>query len=171
MPTKMEFVNLAHIQVVESAANTLTFKKLETGISIVEKVAWLIHRISYYLTTVNATLFNGTGDSISVGLGSSNSITNVEDMSNPAILDLLTLIRQDLGAAASGVFQVLPWQHDFAELPGGGILIPPNPLYAFIQGGGLTAAMTARLRLWYTPVELKVDEYWQLVEMYRVISS
>lgn len=171
MANRLGFSNLAHIQVIESAANTLTFKKLETGIAVTEKIAWNLHRIEYYLTTVSAALFNATGDAVSLGLAASNSIVNVEDMSNPSLLDLLTIQRQDIGVAASGFFQDIPRVKDFAALPAGGLLIPPNPLFGFVVGNSLTGAMTVRLRLFYSPVELKVDEFWQLVEAYRVISS
>lgn len=167
----MEFTNVAHIVVTESAAATLTFKKLETGISVMEKVAWIIHRLEYYLPSVTSANFNGDSDALQGALCAANTLADLEDMSNPALLDMFFLRRIDLGVAASGTWFESPKVKDFAGFPGGGLLIPPNPLYAALKGTGTVAAMTMRLRIFYSPVTLKTEEFWQLVEAYRVISS
>ena len=66
-PVKDEFVNQAYISVTESALNTLTFAKLETGISIYEKVGWLICRMDYFVT-LQVGDFAVEGDTITFGL-------------------------------------------------------------------------------------------------------
>lgn len=168
----MEYTNIAHIAVTESAANTLTFQKLETGISVNQKVAWIIHKLEYFLAgCVTSAIFDTSADSWLGGLVASNALTDLSDQSNPAVLDSLQIRRIDLGTAASGMFFVSPIIKDFSMLPGGGLLIPPVPLYAAAKGTSLGAATTTRLRLYYSQIELKTDEFWQLLEMYRLISS
>lgn len=168
----MEYTNIAHIAVTESAANTLTFQKLETGISTNQKVGWLLHKLEYFMAgVVTSAIFDTGADSFLGGLVASNALTDLSDQSNPAILDSIQVRRIDLGTAASGLFYNSPIIKDFSMLPGGGLLVPPNPLYAAAKGSSLGAATTMRIRLYYSALELKTDDFWQLLEMYRLISS
>lgn len=164
-----KFANLAVIGVTESAANTLTFKKLETGISLFEKMAWIIHRIEYYVEVL-AAAFNGDADFLDLGISTTDQLTAVS-FSNNAVVDKLEVQRSDFGAAAVAILQQKPLYKDFTNLPGGGLILPPNPLYGFICGGGLASARSATIRLFYTNYPLSADEYWELVESRRLISS
>jgi hypothetical protein len=76
-----------------------------------------------------------------------------------------------MGVAAAGMFVMNPYTKDFTSLAGGGILVPPNPLYLAVQGNNLVNAQTVYARLFYTHVELKPDEFWELVEARRIIVS
>lgn len=169
MAEKDEFVNQAYLTVIESAANTLTFNKLETGISIHEKVGWLISRIDYTptLTTGN---FGAFGDTLSFGISTSDAIV-AATLAQSAILDYNSLIRIDLGAAASGFFYRMPLTKDFSNLPGGGILVPPNPLFVWVRGIALTDPETIVARLFYTVKQLKLEDFWELVELRRMIGT
>lgn len=165
-----KFANTAYIKVTETAANTLTFKRLDTGIAIFEKVAWLIGRVEYFFDVFNATNFNGTGDQVSIALTVSNTIADL-GLGKNEVIDAYILYRQDLGTAASGFMLELPYVKDFTNLPGGGMLIPPNPLFLGIKGTGLAAATSCEIRLYYTILQLSPDQYWELVESRRMISS
>jgi hypothetical protein len=165
-----KFANMAIITVSESALNTLTFKKLETGISLMEKVAWVLSRIEYLISDLSAAMFNGAGDSLSFGLSLSNA-WSYPYLYETTILDWNKFVRQDLGAAASGLFIEQPFVKDFSSLPGGGILVPPNPLYGYAVGAGLTGPETVTMRMHYTLLPLATDQYWELVEARRVVSS
>lgn len=168
--TQDQFANYAIVSVTESAANTLTFKKLETGISLTEKVAWIINRIEYTLSSLLAAQFNGDGDLLTFGMAVSNSFANPA-ITEQAIIDWNSVVRQDFGAAASASIVKMPFLKDFSSLPSGGILVPPVPLYLFAQGSGLVAAESVYARIHYTLKMLTVDQYWELVEARRVISS
>jgi len=167
---KDQFANFAIITVTESAANTLTFKKLETGISIQDKVAWIVNRVEFLVEEFNATVFNATGDFALFGLSVSNSFSNVA-VSEVSILDYNRVSRIDIGTAASGFFKYEPFVKDFSSMPSGGLLVPPTPLYLFAQGESLTAALRVTCRLYYTTLSLSVDQYWELVEARRALSS
>lgn len=163
------YSNMATIEVTESAANTLTFKKLETGISLFEKLAWVIHRIEYWIDQT-ATIFNTNEDYILVALTSSDQITSIT-AKNAAVIDEAWITRVDIGTAATAHFIVRPFIRDFSTLPGQGLIIPPNPLYLCAKGTGLASATTSYCRIYYTTHELSADEYWELVESRRLISS
>lgn len=166
MPDK--YANQAVITVTESAANTLTFKKLETGISLFEKQAWLISRVNYFISGI--AQFNTSADALAMAITTTDQLTSLT-LTNAAILDFLYLLRVDLGTAASGMFLPMPLVSDMSGLAGGGLLVPPNPLYLGAVGTGLAAAVSVTAKFYYTTIELKAEEYWELVESRRIISS
>lgn len=171
---KDKFPNLAVINVVESAANTLTFKKLETGISFQEKLAWIIHRVELYAGFDRNAVYNSVNDFGTVGLSVSNTITSMQ--SATAFADPSTILWHQeriaaLAAGASAWLVIDPSVRDFANLPGGGLIVPPTPLYGWCQGSGCASAMTWTLKLYYTVLEMATDDYWQLIEARRVLSA
>lgn len=167
---KDKFANQAMIRCVESAANTLTFKKLETGISLFDKVAWVISRIEYLLSMATYGYFNSTADVLAFGLTTVDTLTTL-DIANSAVLDYNYIGRIDLGTAASGGFFFQPFVKDFAALPGGGLIVPPNPIYLAGVGTGLSTASTIVAKMFYTQIVLKPEEFWELVEARRMISA
>lgn len=167
------FANMASITNIESAANTLTYKKLEVGFGTFEKVAWIIHRIDYYLNTASSA-FNSSDDSLTCALSVSNVITSLHIAgvyTDPAIIDMQNFMRVDFGVSASGFLISRPLVKDFTSLPGGGLIIPPAPLYGVIHGSGLASAGACVQRIYYTVKELAVDEYWELVEARRLLTA
>jgi len=168
------FANIAAIQCDESAANTLTYKKLETGIAVFEKVAWLISRIEYAINNIGAAQLNATGDTIRLALTVSNMLASLSSgiqQTASEVLHAMLIQRQDYGAAASGGLHIQPFAFDFSMLPGGGILVPPTAIYLAVQGEGCVAANTAWARIYYTTRQLSTEDYWQLVEARRIIAS
>lgn len=168
--TKVDtYANMAAIDLTESAANTLTQAKFAFPFSIMDKMALLISRIEYELSNLT-TVFAASADQIIAGItvGSAPDLTNPAD---PLVIDSFKVSRADFGTAASAVLISQPFIKDFSMMPGGGILVAPNPLYAAIMGVSAGAAGRVKIRLWYTYMELATDDYWQLVESRRVISS
>jgi hypothetical protein len=164
------FANLAIVTVTESAANTLTFKKLETGISVNQKIGWVIHRVEYFLSSLLAAVFNGDGDNLSFGLSCSSTFANAIIEEN-SIFDFNNVQRADYGTAAVSIIHHQPFIKDLSMLPSGGIIIPPAPLYLFAKGTGLVSAETISARIEYTTLELSTDDFWQLVEARRPLTS
>lgn len=166
----LEYANLAAVSCTQTAANTLTWKKMDTQVSLSEKIAWLINRIESH-APVTAAQFNADGDQLQFGLTRSNLITNFLDLAEPTLIFSKQLLRCDFGVAAASRHYVGPWVDDFSTLPGGGILTPATPLYLGVGSAGLVAAYTVSMRIYYTPVTLTTDQFWQLVETGRVVGS
>ena len=161
------YSNIAHIKVVEGGTDTLTYKKLETGVSLFEKVAWIIARIEYYW--LGFTL-PATGDGVIMALTTSNNPVALTP-EEVAIIDMTKITRIDFGTAANAHVVDYPIIRDFAQLPGGGMIVPPNPLYLAVVGISQAGALTIECRIYYTTIVLKGDEFWELVEARRIISS
>jgi hypothetical protein len=100
-----------------------------------------------------------------------SSVVDVNNQADPLIIDSSRMARLDFGTAASGNFFLQPYIKDFADLPGGGLLVAPAPLYAAVKGVGCAGVTGCQIKLFYTSIELATDEYWQLVESRRIISS
>ena len=164
-----KYANVAAIDLTESAANTLTTAKFAFPFSIMDKMGILISRVEYELANLSSVLA-ASADQIIAGLvaGTAPDMTNPAD---PLVIDTYKTTRLDFGAAASGVVVQQPFIKDFSTLPGGGILVAPNPLYVAILGVSAGAAGRVKVRLFYTYFEMSTDEYWQLVESRRIISS
>ena len=164
-----KYVNQAYLSVVESALNTLTFSKLETGVSIYEKVGWLICRLDYFINTLAAD-FGAEADQINYGISVMDTLPS-PSLAQAAVIDMNTIVRRDFGAAASGLLRFNPVTKTFADLPGGGLLVPPNPLYIFAEGAGLAGPQTVQVRMFYTVRVLKNEDFWELVEQRRMIGA
>lgn len=167
------FSNIATISIVESAANTITFKKLETGIPLFEKVAWVISRLELMFNPLAAAMV-ADADAVLFALTVSNTIASLasgKTQTEPAVLYGGRIIRNDFGAAATGYLSYQPYILDFSTMPGGGLLTPPSPLYGAVEGASMQAAITLYMRLYYTQIQLTPDQYWELVEARRYIQS
>lgn len=165
-----KFANYAAMTIVETAANTFTSSKFQFPFSIMDKMGLIIQRVEYDLTNFTGA-FAATGDALVFGLAVNATIVDVDDPSDPLLVDSARIRRSDFGAAASGIALHFPIVKDFTNLQGGGLLVAPNPLYAFIKGISAGAAGTLAIRLFYTYLELATEDYWQLVESRRIISS
>lgn len=163
------YANFAAIKVVESAANTQTSAKFAFPFSIMDKMALVISRLEYWLSTPDK--LDTTGDYVYLALTAAATITDISAQNDPLIIDNYLYLRRDLGTAATGIIFQQPTIKDFSDLPGGGLLVAPSPLYAMAQGSGCSAANVAWFKMFYTYIELASDEYWQLVESRRIISS
>lgn len=165
-----QYANIAAIQVAESVADTIAFAKFAFPFSIMDKMALIISRIEYIFSSL--TPLNSGGDYVIMGLAVSNSSgIDLTVPNDPQIVDTMRVDRYDLGTAATGTFRDSPVVKDFSSLPGGGLLVAPNPLYAAIDSNGANSVCGGWLRAYYTYLELTTDEYWQLVESRRIISN
>lgn len=164
------FAQFAALKVTESAANTQTATKFAFPFSIMDKMALVISRIEYdWQTVLNAMA--ASNDRVVAAITCAATVTNIEDVSEPMILDSMRMSRYDFGAAATGFLFRQPYVKDFSNLQGGGLLVAPNPLYLMVQGIGAGAASACAVRMYYTYLELSTDEYWQLVESRRIIGA
>lgn len=163
------FANIAAISVTESAAGTLTYAKFAFPFSIMDKVALVINRLEYWPEGIS--YLNSSSDQLNVALIASSTVTSLSNQADPVILDMFRIIRNDIGTAASGELLQFPYMKDLSNLPGGGILCAPSPLSLVVQSTGASNPMGCWLKMFYTYMELSTDEYWQLVESRRIIST
>lgn len=163
-----KFCNMAFADVTESAANTLTFSEIQTGVSIFEKVAWVINRILWYPSFASINLIIASDDYIEMALVTSNKVDTLH-LDEPAVIDALYIGLEANAALADAHQLVTPIVHDFAGLPGGGLIVPPKPLHLAAKATSIASASTISARIYFTQKGLKPEEYWELVEARRMV--
>lgn len=167
---KDERAQYAAMVLTEAGTNTLTTAKFQFPFSIMDKMALVIHRIEYEVVNV-ATVFAAAADRLTMAIIAANTIVDITNPVDPTIIDSMRIGRYDFGTAATGMLLAQPLVKDFTNLPGGGILVAPNPLYYAVKGDSAGAASITAVRMYYTYMELATDDYWQLVESRRIITS
>jgi len=167
MPDK--YANQGYMRVVPTL-NTLSFAELATFVSVFEKKAFLINRIEYNIEKGVILELDAETDYVNYGLCTSNTF-DVAAQGERAIFDYNTLFTQLMGAGVSGHLVRMPIVKDLSNLPGGGFLVPSRPIFIYSMSGGLAAAASLSCRIFFTVVELKADEYWELVESTRLIGA
>lgn len=164
------FANIAFLEVKESSAGVLTFAQLQLANNLMsEKVALVIHRIDWWTDGLGQT--TASNDTVTFGLSLTDRLTSVIDPSQPELLAWHQLNRLDLGTAASGLIIAQPTVDDFSGLPSGGILVPADRLYIGVQGFSLSGVCAALCRLFYTVRPISVNEYWELIEARRIMTT
>ena len=163
------FANVAAIIVAESVAGTVAYAKFAFPFSIQDKTALLLARIEYWFG--NMSKLDAEANAIYGALIAAPSVVDLTVQSDPVMIDSARVQRVDFGTAGSGQLINQPFVKDFSDLPGGGLLVAPSPLYAAVQGVGASSAVSLWMRMYYTYMQLSTEEYWQLVESRRIISS
>jgi len=169
------WANIASIHVAETAANTFNKQKLETSISVFDKMAWVINRLEYDVYNISHTNYPTEASYGNVALCSDGTVSSLPAgvMSSDArVLHGFRITPAWVAAApASGQFLIWPYVVDFSTLPNGGLLCPATALHLACQGSGLAGIMSVRLRIYYTNLTLSTDEYWELIESRRMLTA
>ncbi len=163
-----KYSNLAYATVTETGANTLTFSEIQTGMSTFDKVAWIIHEIWYFMSVTDLNKIVANGDEIVMGLSVSNKMTT-PDLSDVATVDVKRLDTFLFGSPTSAQLYEMPFKSSFSQMPGGGLIVPPRPIYLFAQGQSVATACTVQARIFFTCLNLSPADYWELVEARRMI--
>ena len=163
------FANVAAIRVEESSASTQTTFKFAFPFSIMDKMALIISRIEYWFS--NPEVLVGAGDIVYMGLTAAATLTTISSQSDPLLIDSISFKYMAMGTPATAKILTQPYIKDFSNIPGGGFLVAPSPLYALVQASSTATAAAGWIKMFYTYTELSTDEYWQLVESRRIISG
>lgn len=163
---KDKYVNKAFAQVTESAANTLTFSQLSTGGQLFQKKAWIINRIEWFWTA--RAVLAATADYLQAALTSSNKMVGL-GLDDPAVIDMMEWHCLLTGTGGNLDMYEQPSIRDFTNLPGGGLIIPGYPIFIAANGASLASAQTVSARIYFTLIDLKADEYIELVEALRMV--
>lgn len=161
-----KYVNRASMSVVTSAADTLTFSQLTTGISTFSKQAFVIHRVNWY--AANRHLIAQDGAYFQAAITMSNKASGLS-LDDPGVLHMQEWHVDYAGTPANVFHYIEPDVSDFSTLPGGGLIVPANPIFLAVDSVSIGSAITISCRFDFTVIDLKADEYIELVEALRMI--
>jgi len=165
------FVNKAYTSVLQSAANAAAYGEINFNIPTFDKVAIVISKIEYHFATGAWAEMVANTDQMLYGLTTNASLGALTpaSLNNPAVIDLNYITNIVVGAVTSLTQVFDPLVIDYSNMPDGGIIVPPRPLYLYFSTAGFVAATTAYVVLWFRYLNLSTEDYWDLVESTRVI--
>jgi hypothetical protein len=155
-----KFCNVAWGLVTASAADALTFQQIMFGVGLLQGVAMVLHRVLYYPVLTTARQLVAATDDLRMAITTSNRLADIVDISDPSIVD----VHRIMCIAANVEHIDVPITHDFTGLPGGGKLIPCNPIYLAVDSGGFAIAANVRAKLEFTFMELADKDYLELLQ-------
>jgi hypothetical protein len=171
-----KFVQVVGRSVSVTAGAVPSNSQIVFGLSILDKVGVLIHRVDFDVEVSPPLPAAPVRGKIVFGISAVSMSTQVEveNDNNPAWVVRRTIMEEiDNGGVAVGEARNV-WPTlvaDFSTLPGGAIITPPSTV--FLTGWAITGTsgvvIVVRSRLYYTITELSTEDYWQLVEARRMI--
>jgi hypothetical protein len=168
--TRDVFAQFMRMSVTCTAANTLSFARVVLGTVLFEYAALILHRIEYDISADARGEMTADGDNITVAITGSDTIGTLQS-DQPEVYDFVIITQHDYGVAAVGDVSLKPIVHDFTTMPGGGMMVPFQDIYIGLNSTGLASAATARLRAWWTIKELGPQDFLELVQRLRVLST
>lgn len=156
------YSNRSFIDITMSAANTITFSQLRFAVGTFQGVGLLLHKIDYYPLTSTIQEIVAAADVLQMGFTVRDDLTTL-DPSNQAVISTKEYVL-NRAATAEGEIHMSPNIDSFEGLPQGGLLIPPNPLYAAMNSAGFAAAGRFRAMLYYSFIQLSDRESVELLQ-------
>jgi len=164
------FANIASIEVVESAANTLTFASLATNMGFIgrrdQALAMVIDELQWAPNPGAMNDLIAITDLIQLALTVSNSVTDLTDLTDRRIL-ANKLIGMHIVGTATAISQ---WQLPIDKQFFPPLITAERTLYLGVQGVSLAGAVTAQLRILFRVETLTSGELVELAEVFRLTS-
>ena len=164
-----QYANKFYGTVTETALNTLTFAEIHTNVNIFTKIAWILNRLEWYVPPSSLALIVATADTLEMALCASDNI-NALGLDNPSVIDTFRIGVMAPTDVTGMIEARMPVIRDFTNMPGGGIIIAPRPLYVAAKGDSLASAASVAVRGYFRQIEMKSDEYLELIDFYRIVS-
>lgn len=151
------FINRAQVRLIMSAANILTFIQIRFGMGIFTGTALVIAAIDWVPQTFNA--ISATTDKLEMALTNRDDLTSL----NPNNMNVLVYKQLQPNGVATIVGD-MPLRSDFSSLPGGGLIVPANPLFIGVATAGYVALETVDATIYYLTKELADADFIELVQ-------
>lgn len=162
------FANVASIEVTQAAADTEAFAALATNMGFLgrrdQALAMVIDEIQWQPSDVAFTSLNAEGDRMMLALTVSNTLTDLEDMTDRRIIAQMTLGRHDFGTAAGAQSWITPIVKQFFPP----LITAERTLYLGIDSISYGVALTGRCRILYRVETLTSAELIELAETFRL---
>ena len=157
-----KYANVAAIRVTQSAANVETYGQILTGISLGEGRGMLIDSVSFKPTPATLALLAAANDWLTMAITTRNDLTDLNDITQAAILTALNISVLDLGVAASGIHSHVPLVQQFFPP----MIVAAPRIFAAVDSSALASAGLADFRIHFRYVKLSPQEYIELAEAF-----
>ena len=163
------YSNIASIGVTQSAANSITFAELLTGISLGQGIGMVIDQIDYYIDTVLVDMILNT-DRIAVAWTVSSappSLLLSSAVADSRIIHLATMAEPADGVANNSNTNPMIFPISFQFFPG--LIVASPRLFFGIHSTGFTGNRSAQSRLYFRYLDLTSQEYLELAEAFILV--
>lgn len=156
------FANVAAVRVTETAANTLTFAEMLTGISLGQGVGMIIDQIDYSPAPSVLGDLVAAGDVIHMGITTSDDINDLSARSDRRILHQMALLALQVGTVVSLSVEKTPYVHQFFPP----MIIAAPRVYLAVVGTSLAAPAVVDIRIYFRYITLTPQQYLELAESF-----
>lgn len=153
------YTNRAHGLVTMSAADTITFQQINFAVGIFQGIALKLIRVLWYPDQASFSRIDADTKYFQLGLTLRDDLTSLSATNLSVVVSKIVYGLGDSPEIVQG-----PLVDDFSTLPGGGLLIPANPVYLGMDSNGVGSALVVRAVLYYTFVELTDKESVELLQ-------
>lgn len=160
------FANIASGDVLQTAANALTFDEVLTGISLGVGVGIIIDQFDYYPLFATYRELVGNADSLLMAWTTSSDVTDLANYGDRRILHAIGIPALIVGAVVSLEHAVFPIDKQFFPP----LIIASPRIYFALDMFGAAAAGQARSRCYYRFIELSPQEYLEIAETFQLTS-
>ena len=156
------FANVAATTLTLSAANTLTFQEMLTGISLGQGVGMLIDEIDYSMSRTSLLELVADSDNVDIALTASDDIPSISDMGDRRIIHNFSLHSIMVGAVVGLNHVKMPFVHQFFPPL---IIAAPRVFLAGVTAGA-AAASVFQIRFYFRYISLTPQQYLELAEAF-----
>lgn len=161
-----KYANVAQIEVIETAAGTITFAELVTGISLAQGIGMVIDELDYYPTQTSLDDVVTTPDELGMALTVSNTLANLSPTNRTVIHNCTITAGPTIGTnAGDGRLIKVPFVYQFFPP----MIVASPRLYAGIIGASLAAPATLNLRIFFRYIPLTTAEYLEIAEAHLLV--
>lgn len=147
-------------------ATVTTLKKLETGITNLQKIAWDVKRIRFAFDNEVMANMNTALEYRFFGISASSSPSQNSNFTNASLYDYLKIDQAmtAVAGAPSWAQWTTPIDHDFPQ----GLLVLPQNIYAITRGYDSAAALgpwPCHMEIDYLEIEIGPEDWYDLLQM------
>lgn len=167
---KDQYSQFMSFGITMSAANTLTYAQIGIGAALFDYAAFLVQRVEYNLARASYDELIASSDAAHVAIAGNSAVSDIYTTNNPAVYDRKSWF-PIVSSTGWANMEHAPAVNDFSTYPGGGLLVPAQDIFVYMQTSGFAAAGAAIGRIVYRVIELQATEYIELVQRLRVLST
>ena len=159
------YANIMSGAVQMSAANTITFLAINTGVGLQSKQGMLIDQIDYYPTGAAIAEMTTAVDNLQFALTVSNGVTNLFDFTDRRVVHSSILLRADFGTAAAAELVKLPIVNQFFPP----LIVAEPTLYFAADTVGLASAALIRFRVYFRFIDLTDRNILEIAQSFVLV--
>lgn len=164
-----KYANIFTAELTMSAADTISFTEIPTGLGIESDRqsarAMIIDELDYYPNVGLYSLMTSVADYSSFGLTITNTVPDLNDVSDRRILHSCQRVRADFGIAAAAAIMPFPLVYQFFPP----LITAERKLYLAMDTNGLASASQVKVRAYYRIVEINQADFIELAEVFRLV--